>query len=67
MTPLPPLERLQAVEVQPDDVIVATSPNVITATSIDAIRRAFPRNKILVVEGGATIEVQRPAPQWVDP
>lgn len=61
---LPPIERLQAVMIQPGDVIIATAPEGTTDQDLDEIlaqlTRFFTGHKVLVIAEGLSLSVQRP-------
>lgn len=62
---LPPIERLQAMEVRPTDVIVATCANPHMSMGDrqrvhDALKDRFPANKILVLPPDISLAVQGP-------
>ena len=60
---LPPIERVQAVEVGPYDTVVVTIREQITAEQADHLRgkleEFFPANKILILAGDAELSVTR--------
>lgn len=55
MSDLPPVERLQAVTVEPGDTIIATVPRETmlehTDRVLDHLQEKFPNNQILILAG----------------
>ena len=66
MTDLPDIERLQALDLQPGDVLVATVPADITAMNLQLIvedlERKLPGQQILVVTNEVDVAAYRPVP-----
>jgi len=64
---LPPIERMQAVEVGPNDVIVVTVPEDVEQHEADRIRDAlvehWPNNRIAVLAESIELAVYRPEAQ----
>lgn len=59
------LAHLEAVRVEPGDIVVIRHPSVFTVHQVDRIveaaRRCFPANRILLMEQGASIDIYRKA------
>ncbi len=66
----PVIERIQALELQPGDVLVVTLPEVATFEAIDHAReyleRRFPSQQILVTTRGVDVAAYRPVPIAID-
>lgn len=64
MSDLPEIERLQAIAVQPGDLIVVKLPDDATQNSLSnvasVVRERFPDNEVLVVTASVDVAVMRP-------
>jgi len=58
------IERLQAVSVAPDDVIVLTLAGIASERTIEKLREGiterFPDNRVMILQGGLTLSVMKP-------
>lgn len=65
-TGLPPVERLQVVEIRPEDTIIASAPSHTSRDQAQALRddlaAKWPSNDIVVMSGGVELAVQRSTP-----
>lgn len=61
---LPPIERLQAVTIEPGDIIIATVPVDTDDQELEQISarlgQLFLGHKVVVITDGISLEVQRP-------
>jgi hypothetical protein len=64
--PLPDIERLQAIDLQPGDVLVATVPADLDAEAVlrtvDYFKRKLPGQQVLVVTSDIDLAAYRPVP-----
>lgn len=65
MTALPDIERLQALQLQPGDVLVATVPANITPAELEQVAKdlqhRLPGQQVLVITTGIDLAAYRPA------